>query len=840
MPFLVDLAWRDLKASGRSLWVFCACLALGVTLVSASGGLYRLIDVGLLSDTRILMGGDLEVEHDEPLPAAAVAWLEEHGDVSLLTELDTMLGTEDGDFLRVELQTADAAYPLYGELRLQPGRTLADITAFAGERWGVAIDPVLAETLGIGVGDTVFIGALEMTVRGLILEQPDRALSAEWRGAPVLLAADAVEAAGLLQPGSRIEYEYRVRTDIPVDEWQTLLYDAFPDQCWEVNTFEDRSRRIAERLGQIASGLLIVGFSTLFIGGLGVFNSIHAYLQNKLKTIATLRALGLRNRRLAIVYLLQVGMLAGGASLLGAVIGSGLALTGAAVVAARVPMATTVSTVVIPGLIAVAFGLLTAFAFALPAIGRALSVSPAALFRGDGKLAAHTPRAWISGALACGGLIVMLVLAALPDALFGFGFVAVVGVLLLLLDVIVRALRRAARRLDDHRALAGRFELRLALSNLHRPGAPLRASLLSLGSALTLLVACTLVVAALVRAINSTIPAESPALVLYDIGDHQVDAVREIVTGFASIERVDTTPLVRSRISAVNGQPVTERKGMDREERREAAQEEYDLSYVANNIDDVTLAAGGWWREPVVGRAQMAFEDREAEQLDVGTGDVVTFLIEGRTLEVEVAAIFSQKGMQTRFWFEAILSDGSLDGLVHRHVGAAYMSDADAIEAQRRIAGIAPNVVTVRTASLLASAREILGKAAAGLAVIAGVSFAASLLVLVSVMAAGRARQVYDASILHSLGARLAVIRRSLHLEYLLVALITSLFAVVLGSSIALALLEVRLELPSEDLLWLGVIVAIAVSGISLGLGARYLSRRLRLTPAVLLRSAVP
>ena len=155
MRFLVDLAWRDLRASGRSLWVFCACLTLGVALVAATGGLYRLVHQGLLADTRILLGGDVEVDADSALPEAVLEWIRERGDVSLVTELDTMLGTATGDFLRVEIQAMDAMYPLYGSLSLQPDLPLAEITAFDDGQWGAAIDPVLADSLGISVGDEV-------------------------------------------------------------------------------------------------------------------------------------------------------------------------------------------------------------------------------------------------------------------------------------------------------------------------------------------------------------------------------------------------------------------------------------------------------------------------------------------------------------------------------------------------------------------------------------------------------------------------------------------------------------------------------------------------------------
>jgi putative ABC transport system permease protein len=354
---------------------------------------------------------------------------------------------------------------------------------------------------------------------------------------------------------------------------------------------------------------------------------------------------------------------------------------------------------------------------------------------------------------------------------------------------------------------------------------------------LTLLVACTLVVASLLRSIEATIPEESPALVLYDIGNDQLQAVADAVgaAGGAGAS-LQTAPLVRARIIDVDGTPMAQHLPADGAGASRAARNDYKLSYRSGNIDNLTLVAGEWWQAGAADTAPLAIEDREAQRLNLELGDRLRFGIEGRAVDAEIVAIYSQKGLQTRFWFEGILADGALDPFIHRHVGAAFMNDADAEDAQRRIAKAAPNVVSVRTAALLTMARELLGQAASGLAVVAGVSLAASLLVLVSVMAAGRSRQVYDATVLSTLGARISVIRRSLRLEYLLLALLTSTFATLLGAAIALPLLQLRLKLPGADLLWLGALVALCVSLLAASLGASYLLRRLRLRPAVLLR----
>ena len=298
---------------------------------------------------------------------------------------------------------------------------------------------------------------------------------------------------------------------------------------------------------------------------------------------------------------------------------------------------------------------------------------------------------------------------------------------------------------------------------------------------------------------------------------------------------METAPLVRGRIDAINGRPVSELLADGDHAMRDALNDDHKLSYRGGNIDAISLVEGNWWGDNVTGPV-MSLEDREARRIGVGEGDHIGYRVDDQAIEMEVVAIHRQKGVQTRFWFEGIVADGLLEPSIHRHVGAAWLNPEQALDAQRRIAALAPNVVSVRTERILSTARELLGQATAGLVVVAGVSLATAGLVLVSVIAAGRERQVYDATVLHTLGARLAVIHRSLQLEYLLLGLVTAIFALLLGSAIALPLLEWRMKLPSADLVWLGALTATMVSLTSLGLGARYLLRRMRLRPAILLR----
>ena len=861
MRFLLDLAWRDLRTGGRALWVFCACLVLGVALVAAGGGLTRQVAGALQADVRALFGGDVVLDAERPPTAAQREWMAARGTVSHAVQMRTMLRAADGRSQLVELQAADAAYPLVGRLRLMPelapelvhelaqdgsndesnDGSLDQALAQRDGQWGIALDATLARRLSLQPGDRVEVGDATLTVRALVLHQPDRSLRADWGAAPVLVAEGALAATGLVQAFSRVDYRSRVVTSLPPQNWRTAWLAAFPDSTAEVRTVDDRSDRIAEVLGQIASGLLLVGFSALFIGGLGVFNSVQAHLQGKLGTLATLRALGLRDARLAAVVLLQVLMLAVGASAVGAVLGGALALGGVALVGERLAVGeggavevwSNLAGLAAPLALALAFGVLTALAFALPALGRALTVSPAALFRGIDGQGLRTPRiAWIATA-AVAALLLTLLVALLPDPRFGLAFVAVVGGLLLLLEAVLRGLRAAAGRALSHPRWTPGFELRVALAGVQRPGSPLRASLLSLGSALTLLVACTLVVAALLRTVNETVPQQAPALVFHDVQTEQLPLLRETLQAAPSLQRVQTAPLVLGRLVAVNGQTLADSSDA---RRRVEARNEHKLSHRAGNIDDVVINRGAWWPTDHRGEPLVAMEDREADQLGLQVGDRLRFEILGQPVEARLSAIYGQRRMQSRLWLEAIFSDGVLDPFVTRHVGAAWLGADDALAAQDRLAAAAPNVATVRTAAMLEATRGLMARASAGLAVIAGACLAASLLVLASVVAASRARQMHEASVMHALGARVSSLRRVLRWEYTLLALVTAGFAVLVGSSLAAALLHWRLQLDASGLYWTGVVVALGVSGLSLGTGARVLLSQMRLSPAALLR----
>ena len=859
-PFwMLTFAISDLRSRISALKVFLACLILGVTLVAATASLYRVIEQSLLADTRTLLGGDVELEASEPLPDNVLAWVRATGRLSLVRELNTMVGgrtasaaDEAGDdsstrFVRAKILIPDVAYPLYGELQLTPDQPLAELTALKDDLWGAIIDPLLAERLGQSIGDQIQIGAATFRLNGLIQAQPDRSLNANWRSLPIMISEAAAEATGLIRPGSRVDYEYRVQTDRNLDVWLDEFEQAFPDTRWDTTTFAERSERLSERLDQIATAFILIAFTTLFIGGLGVANSIHAYLDEKLGTIATLQTLGLRRGPLVAIYLLQISLLGSLAGIIGGAIG--LALSAAAIGLAGDAFALPesgdaggagqwIALWLVPLLLSWLFAVLTAYIFALPALAKALAASPAGLFRGRVQAASHEPRGWRIASYLLLAVYIAATLLWLPSPQLGFLFLLVVILLWSLLEGLIKGLQRVARALEDRGFADRNFAHRLALANLHRPDSPLRATLLSLGTALTLVVACTLLVGTLLRALESTIPAEAPALILYEVFSDQIDSLESGIEALDPASRIELLPMVRGRLVAINNEPIANVLANDSQARREDMGDEYKLSYLSGNPEDLKFVSGSWWLSPAPEGepAFMAMEDREANQLGLTVGDRVKFQAEGQTIAAEIRAIYQQKGLQTRFWFEGVLQDGALDDLIGRHVGVVYQTDAAAKTSQQWLARNIPNVITLRTADWLETAGNLLNKAAAGLATVALVSLTSSLLVLSSVVSVSRRRQLYEANLLHCLGARHRAIRQSMLLETGLLTSLSTVFATALGALIALPLASMLLKLPAGDLWWLGALVAGVVSSLAMLAGLLPTLRALRLNPALLLQ----
>jgi putative ABC transport system permease protein len=827
---------RDLRGASkvRSLWVFCSCLFLGIALIASCASLLQIVRDGFEQQERNLFGGDLRISQRQNVTDEQLNWLSQNARVSRLVELRTMLGTSTGDFTVVELQSVDDEYPLYGQVLLEPDMSLQAAVRQSDEGvWGAAFDPALLQQLSLEVGQLVSVGDLQLELRAVIVEQPDRSLRADFRGPPIIVDVGALQQSGLLSPTSLVDYDYRIRTDEKPDLWRETLRAAFPDATWEVQTVDERGEIVSQRLDLVASVLLLIGFSTLLIGGLGVANSVGAYLQTKLQTLATLQSLGARAPQVASVYIGQIALLAALASMAGALTGSSVAWLSAQSLSGMLPIVPSVEALIIPTLLAIVLGVCLALAFALPILGRTLNVPIALLIRGVSGGPSQTPAQYFRATAAISILGVFLLLMFVPEPLVAVGFIVFVGFLLVVLEGIVKIVRIAAQKLAHLQVLDGHFALRMAVTGLYRPGASLRPMLLSLGTALTLLVASAFIIASTYQTLSDTVPERAPSLVFYDLQKPQIEEFNAIVEDLNGYHSHSVAPLVLGRLTSVNGIDLTTSSIASR---ALEANDEHKLSYRLDNIDNTTLDRGEWWPENYAGSPLVAMEDREADQLGLQVGDKLRFTILSEPVVATLSAIYSQARFETSFWLEAVFTDGVLDPFITRYIGSARLEAGTDIAAQSTLGENFPNVVTIRTAKVLESSRSILSSAGLALMLISAVSLSASILVMASVVAVNRQRQVYEATVLHALGTRTSVVMKSVVFEYGLLAVLLSLFSMIVGGTLAQILLSTWLKIDSAGSLWAPVVVAIGASTLCLFAGALWLVLTLKATPASLLK----
>lgn len=836
MLALPGFMFRDLRGASkvRTLWVFGACLLLGIALVAACGSLLQLVKDGFEQQERRLFGGDIQISQRQAVDEQQRLWLEDNADVALLMELRTMLGTESGQFSVVELQSVEDTYPLYGNVTLVPDISLQEAVQQSDDGiWGAAFDPALVEQLSLEVGQSVTMGNLEVELRAVIIEQPDRSLRADFRGPPLIVDTGALEDSGLLTPTSLVDFDYRLRVEGDAKQWRERLLDRFPDAGWEVQTVEERGEFIGRRLDQVASVLLLIGFSTLLIGGLGVSNSVGAYLQTKLRTIATLHSLGSRAPQIASVYIGQIILLALIASTAGALLGSSVAWAAAQALSERLPLEPSLQALLPPTLLAILLGVCTALAFTLPTLGKTLSMPTALLLKGASDEQSKAPKPYLTATIGISVIGVILLMLFVPEPLIAAGFVVCILVLLALLHAVIHLIRKGAERLSHIRALDNHFALRLAVAGLYRPGTSLRPMLLSLGTALTLLVASALIIASTFNTLNNTVPERAPSLVLYDLQSSQVEDFNNVVSSLDGYDSHVTAPLVLGRLTSINNESLID---SDDAERSLEANDEHKLSYRIPNIDNTTVDRGEWWPDNYDGPPLVAMEDREADQLGLKVGDGLEFTILGETITAKLSAIYTQARFETSFWLEAVFSANVLDPFITRYIGSANLEDGTDIAVQSALGDNFPNVVTIRTAKVLEASRSILSSAGLAMMLIGAVSLSASILVMASVVAVNRQRQVYEASVMHAMGTRISVVLKSVVIEYMLLAVVLSIFAMIVGGTIAQLLMSFWLKIDSAGSGWAGFTVATGASFLCLFAGALWLVATLKVSPAALLK----
>ncbi|GAB7081435.1 ABC transporter permease [Megalodesulfovibrio paquesii] len=798
------LARRELRSGLAGFGVFLACLALGVGAVATVGVVSSSMDATLARDARVLFGGDVSVSQTHlPLAVNATGFLRAQGAVTNIISMRTMLRPEPrpGEpqapgarrSLLVELKAVEPSYPLVGMVEMDGGGTLAEALAVQDGIPGVALERAALLRLKLRVGDHVRLGRAVLRIGGVIAKEPDRPAGFLGLGPRAMIAADTLPATGLLQPGSVVTYAALLRLDDPrrLDAVQAELKARYAEPGWRVRNVRESSPGLSRFFNNFASYLTLVGLASLLVGGIGVANGVQGYLARKDTTIATLKCLGASRRLVTTTYLLQVAALA----LVGSLIGCGLGAGGAAVVTPLLSEAVGIDVALTlhpaPLLTAIAYGLLTALAFGLWPLSAAGSISPAQLFRGyaevgDGDSPGRSSRrpSWTArlGSLACALLLVGLTLqGAQQGATFRttLGFYGGVLATMLVFRLFAWLLMRLAARLPH----PNNPRLRMALANLHRPGAATPAVVFSLGLGLTILAAISLVDGNLQYAIATQFPSRAPSYFFIDIQHTQIDQFRALAASIPGVGRVEDEPSLRGRIVRIDGVPVDQRE--IGEDAQWAVRGDRGLTFAATPPRGSRITAGEWWPADYNGPPLMCLEANIAQGFGVGVGDTLTVSVLGREVTATIAVLRNIDWTSLALNHAIVFTPNALAGAPHAYIATAYAEPEAEGPLFEAVTEAMPGVVAVGVKEVLADVQRIaetigLAVRAAGL-----VTVAAGILVLAESLRANLQRRRYEAVVFKVLGATRLDILRVLLWEFLLLGVAAALVAAALGAGLA-------------------------------------------------------
>jgi putative ABC transport system permease protein len=790
-PLPLRFAARELRGGLRGFYVFVACIALGVMAIAGVGSVASGLADGLAREGRVILGGDLafslslrQASDDER------AFLDRRGRVSLAATMRAMARTQDGRTALVEVKAVDAAYPLYGIVALDPQQPLAQALAQREGAFGAAADPALLARLDLKPGTRITLGTAVIEIRAVLTSEPDKLAGGIGFGPRLLVSETALRASGLLQPGSVVRWHYRLRlpdndaTDTVVRAVTAAAQAQLPEAGWEVRSRANASPSLERNVERFTQYLTLVGLTALLVGGVGVANAVKGHLDRRREVIATLKALGATGARVFGIYLTQVLMLAGLGALPGLAIGAALPFLIAWTFGTVLPLP--IAPALHPGELALAlvYGLLTAAAFALWPLGRAHDVPVSALFRDEVASDLRWPRRrYIVATVLLGCTLAMLAVELAYDRRIAAMFVAAAAAVFVLLRLVAALIILTARRLPRARSPI----VRLAIANIHRPGALAPSVVLSLGLGLAVLVTVIAVDSNLRRQFLAALPDKAPSFYFVDIPAADAETFDAFIRARVPRAALERVPMLRGRIVAANSVPAEDLRPPP--DATWALQSDRGITYGDNIPAGSHLVEGAWWQPHYQGPPLVSFEKRIADGLGLKLGDAVTVNVLGRNLTATVANLRAVEWQNLGINFVMVFSPATFRGAPHSHIATLTYPGGSTTEEEvallRAVADAFPTVTILRVRDALDAVGQIVSNLALAIRGASVLTLLVAVLVLGGALAAGHRHRVYDAVILKTVGATRMRLLSAYALEYLALGLATAVFGIAAGSAAA-------------------------------------------------------
>jgi len=823
----LKIAARDMRGGMRALGLLVAGVFVGVAAVAVVGTASDTLRDGARAGALDGVGGDISLRlfHAPPTEQQRL-FFDEQGEFSITAELRPMARVVGADTSQlVELKGVDDAYPLYGTMTLKSGLALREVLDFKDGQFGAVADMALLDALGLKLGDAFQIGDESYQLRDIITHEPDRAFRAFSLGPRVMVKRESLMATGLVYEGAEVYYYSHIKLPKGTFAADVLasIDVAFPNAGWRMVNAQEGVPGVERTLAMAHVFLLFIGLGILLIGGAGISSAVRAHIHAKLSTIAILKSIGTPPRVVALSIGFEVMFAAG----IGAMLGVGLGVFGAVLVASsladQVPFALSLMPPLKPLVAAALFGLLIALLFAWWPLMSVGSVTARLLLR---ERFDHVPGGTTGrgrfGALMIVSLIVALVFWVSPMAVLSAVFL--VGALLLAGFYI--GLGRLLSRLAKVLANGRRAWLRMALGNLHRAGSPTVSVVMALGLTLTLLVALDGLGRAASSHVRESLPDRAPDLVAFSLSLPQAEKLHHDLSKWPESEHFNIKPFLHARVQAMNNVLVQNLK-IPRS-----------LSWVVRGDRGVSYGTESeWWGEGAnLNAPGFAMDRAVAKKLDLKIGDTITLNVSGHIITAPIKNLRAIDWTGLDLDFPIVATPVTLQGVPHAFAAAIKAKAGRAQVLETRLKETYPDVPLIRISSVLTSLSKALEAMVSGLNIAAMMCGVAAFVVLAGSVLQGLQSRTDEALLFKVLGARQGQLLGQLAAEFIGLGLAVSVVAVPLGLILAYGVAQAA-GLEKADIgLGGGLQLAAIAIGVTVCVGLVVTSGAYRSLPSAYLR----
>ena len=825
MNFVFNLAYREMRASWHRLLFFFLCIAIGVGSIVALRSLVQNLKSALLGDARSLMTADVQASTNNPWSNEAKAALERAYASPMVTAhidvLETATMARSGeDWLgtpkMVELKAVQPGFPFYGEMILAGGQKYSH--DLYKDR-GALVKETLLTALGLKVGETLKIGDLDFTIRGVIEQEPGNTMNAFSIGPRVMIAYDDAVAAGLTSFGSRARHRVLFKTrEADMDRLVTQLRNELSSQAGvTVRSFRFSQDRLTESLTQVEDYLSLIGLVILVLGGIGISSVTRVFVQQKMKTIAILKTLGGRNARVLGAYLIQVLVLGLLGSLFGLLLAQLLSWILPQYFTGILPPSVEIRLTWQAALQGLAIGILVSLLFSLLPLLQIRQIKPILVLRSAEALSSKRFDLLriLVGSLVVAGLLAISSWQAGSFKIGGIFLVALAAMTLILnlTATVLMKVVRGFRRVPS-------FTVRQGINSLYRPGNQTRIILMAVGLGVFFVVGVRSLQLNLRYELGVDLENFKADMYLIDIQRDQRQAVEETVTKFTG-SKPEIIPTVRARIAAINGSDVNldrPRPANPSRENRGMLGREYVLTYRPKLEDNETVIAGKIWEPTSSPEPEVSIEELMHDELGLNVDDTIAFDVLGRKITARITSIRRVDWRNARTGFLVIFRPGSLDDAPAMYISAIKGPTETTARAQlqRELVDKASNISVVDIRDIIEIARGIVRKVSLAVSFVGGFVFLSGLLILIGSVAMTKYHRLYESAILKTLGAKRKLIVWTLLVEYGVLGLLAGLIGSAAAIGLTWAISEQALKInwrfiPSVNLLGVAATLVLVI-----------------------------